>query len=208
MYTFYTIPGSCSTGVVVLMEKLGLSYELVKREDVSNYSEIVPTNQVPALKLDDGTVIAEGAAIALYLLEKHGEDLLPKDHVKRAEFYQWLNFDYSTLHPAYGKLFSVNYKFEGLDDQTKEKLAKQCAEQISNYWSILDERLADKTFICGDHPTHADYMAAIYSTWNDRFSGLEITLGDNVKRMIKDVMALDEFQKAMERENIDIKAAA
>ncbi len=49
MYTVYTIPGSCSSGIVVLLEKLQVEYTAVKREDVPNYSEIVPTNQVPAL---------------------------------------------------------------------------------------------------------------------------------------------------------------
>lgn len=32
MYTVYTIPGSCSSGIVVLLEKLQLEYEPVKRE--------------------------------------------------------------------------------------------------------------------------------------------------------------------------------
>tara|TARA_Y100001934_G_C12301037_1_gene749917 strand:+ start:65 stop:691 length:627 start_codon:yes stop_codon:yes gene_type:complete len=208
MYTFYTIPGTCSSGIVVLMEKLGLDYELIKRDDVENYTDIVPTNQVPALKTEDGTVIAEGAAIALYLLEKHDNDMLPDNLEKRAEFYQWLNFDYSTLHPAYGKLFGAQFKYEGLDDDTKQKLIDQCAKQVSNYWAILDKRLADRKFICGDKPCHADYMVAVYSTWNERFPTADIKLGDNIKRMIKDVMSLPEFKSAYEKENVELKMAA
>jgi len=79
MYTVYTIPGSCSSGIVVLLENLQVEYTAVKREDVPNYSEIVPTNQVPALKTPDGQIVTEGAAIALYLLEKHHSPMLPAD---------------------------------------------------------------------------------------------------------------------------------
>ena len=101
MYTLYTIPGSCSSGITVLLEKLQLEYTPVKREDVPNYSDIVPTNQVPALKSPDGQIITEGAAIVLYLLEKHNSPMLPADLSRKAEFLRWLMFDYATLHPAY-----------------------------------------------------------------------------------------------------------
>ena len=70
MYKLYSLAGSCSTGITILLEKLGVDYEVIQRNDIENYSDIVATNQVPAL-VDNDIVIAEGAAIALYLLEKH-----------------------------------------------------------------------------------------------------------------------------------------
>ena len=69
MYTLYSIPGTCSTGITVLLTRLGLDFEVIKRDDVPNYSDIAPTNQVPALK-DGDQIITEGSAIVLYLLEK------------------------------------------------------------------------------------------------------------------------------------------
>ena len=71
MYTLYTIPGSCSTGITVLLERLELDYQLLKLDEVKGYSSIVPTKQVPALKTKEGQILTEGGAIALYLLEKH-----------------------------------------------------------------------------------------------------------------------------------------
>ena len=148
---------------------------------------------MPAIKTQDGKVITEGAAIALYLLEKHGKELLPADIDERAEFYQWLNFDYATLHPAYSKLFTIAFKVE-LDDATKANLLQQLADKVSDVWTILDKRLADQKFILGDSPTHADYMATIYTSWNNYFPDTKITLGENVKRFVADVQALPEFQ--------------
>lgn len=202
MYTIYTIPGSCSSGIVVLLEKLQVEYKAVKREDVENYSEIVPTNQVPALRLPDGQVITEGAAIALYLLEKHNSPMLPKDLPEKAEFLRWLMFDYATLHPAYGRLFAIQYRVP-VKDEDKPGLMAPLAEIVNNLWAILDRELENKPFITGTEPTIVDYLAAVYSSWGKGFTGISITLGKNVERMIDAVSILPEFKAAYKKENIE-----
>ncbi|MBW6510322.1 MAG: glutathione S-transferase family protein [Desulfuromonadales bacterium] len=204
MYTLYTLPGSCSTGIAVLLERLGVHYQLIKRNDVPDYQEMVPTNQVPALKTEEGRIITEGAAIALYLLEKHDNDMLPTDIEARSEFYQWLHFDYSTLHPAYGRMFAIAFKIK-LSDEIKAETLQQLADTVSSLWAILDKRLETRKFIMGDKPTHVDYMAAVYSSWNAGFAETKIELGENVKRFIADVASLPEFKAAYEKEQIDFK---
>ena len=205
MYTLYSIPGSCSTGITVLMKKLGLDFKVIRRDDVENYTDLVPTNQVPAL-IDGDTLITEGAAIVLHLLEKHENDMLPKSEKERTEFYRWLMFDYATLHPAYGKLFSVAGVMD--DSEAKLPLLQKLADKISDTFNILDKRLEDRQFIYGDVPTPIDYLAAVYSTWGNSFPQLSFNLGDNVKAHVQRVMALPEFQAAYEFEGIELSAAA
>ncbi len=202
MYTIYTIPGSCSSGIVILLEKLQVEYTPVKREDVANYSEIVPTNQVPALKLPDGQIITEGGAIALYLLEKHKSPMLPTDLSQKAEFLRWLMFDYATLHPAYGKMFAVQYRVQ-MEESERISALKQLAPSVSSLWAILDKELEKKKFITGDQPTIVDYLATIYSSWGKNFQDIDIALGKNVERLIKQVSSLSEFQAGYKRENIE-----
>jgi glutathione S-transferase len=202
MYTVYTIPGSCSSGVIVLLEKLQLEYEPVKREDVANYSEIVPTGQVPALKLPDGQIITEGGAIVLYLLEKHNSPMLPADLSKKAEFLRWLMFNYATMHPAYGRMFAIQYKIQ-IEENEKISALKQLAPYASSLWAILDKELEKKKFITGDQPTIVDYLATIYSGWGKNFQGIEITLGKNVERLVEQVSALPEFIAGYKKENIE-----
>ncbi|MGW8195188.1 MAG: glutathione S-transferase family protein [Desulforhopalus sp.] len=207
MYTLYTIPGSCSSGITVLLEKLHIDYTPVKREDVANYADIVPTNQVPALKLPDGQIITEGAAIVLYLLEKHKSPMLPADLSQKAEFLRWLMFDYATLHPAYGRMFAIHYRVE-MDEKQKTSVLKQLAVYVSSLWAILDKELAKKRFITGEDPTVVDYLAAIYTSWGKNFQNTEITLGTNVKRLVDQVSALPEFQAGFQRENIEFQKIA
>ena len=207
MYTLYSIPGTCSTGITILLEKLAVDFKTVAREDVPNYTEIVPTNAVPALKTEDGQIITEGAAIVLYLLEKHNSDMLPADLSEKAEFLKWLMFDYATLHVAYSKLFTIAMKVK-MDETEQANVMQQLGDQTSALWEIVDKRLSDKTFIMGDQATIVDYLMAIYSSWGNYFPNVKISLGQNVERFIVDVQALPEFKAGFQTEQIQFKAAA
>ena len=207
MYTLYSIPGTCSTGITILLEKLAVDFKTVAREDVPNYTEIVPTNAVPALKTEDGQIITEGAAIVLYLLEKHNSDMLPADLSEKAEFLKWLMFDYATLHVAYSKLFTIAMKVK-MDETEQANVMQQLGDQTSALWEIVDKRLSDKTFVMGDQATIVDYLMAIYSSWGNYFPNVKISLGQNVERFIVDVQALPEFKAGFQTEQIQFKAAA
>ena len=207
MYTLYSIPGTCSTGITILLEKLAVDFKTVAREDVPNYTEIVPTNAVPALKTENGQIITEGAAIVLYLLEKHNNDMLPADLSEKAEFLKWLMFDYATLHVAYSKLFTIAMKVK-MDEAEQANVMQQLGDQTSTLWEIVDKRLSDKTFIMGDQATIVDYLMAIYSSWGNYFPNVKISLGQNVERFIADVQALPEFKAGFQTEQIQFKAAA
>ncbi len=207
MYTLYSIAGTCSTGITVLLEKMAADFKVVQRDDTPNYKEIVATNQVPALELENGQIITEGAAIALYLLEKHDAAFYSKTAEEKAEFNRWLMFNYATLHPAYSKMFAINFKLQ-VSDEEKTKLLQQLADQTSTLWTIIDEHLGNQRFIMGDEPTIIDYLLTVYSSWNNNFPDTTITLGENVKRLINEVTALPEFAAAYERENKKFQAAA
>lgn len=205
MYTLYSIPGSCSTGITVLLKKLDVPFTVLTRDETPHYKEIVPTNQVPALKIGD-QVITEGAAIVLYLLEKHGADMLPSDLNQKAEFMQWLMFNYATLHPAYSKIFGINAVAH--DAANKAEIKQRAADALSNTWKIVDDRLATQKYIFGDTPTILDYLVTIYTSWNNYFPDLTITYGDNVQRLVNDIIELPEFKQAYDFEKTTFKHAA
>lgn len=202
MYTLYTIPGSCSSGITVLLEKLQIPYTPVKREDVENYVELVPTNQVPALQTPEGQIITEGAAIVLYLLDKSESPMLPGDLMRKAEFLRWLMFDYATMHPAYGRMFAIRFRVQ-MDESERTSVLKQLAGQVSRLWAILDKELEKKRFITGDEPTIVDYLAAVYASWGKNFPDAGIVLGNNVKRLIDEVSVLPEFRAGYKKENLE-----
>ena len=76
-------------------------------------------------------IITEGAAIVLYLLERHNSSMLPADLSEKAEFLRWLMFDYATLHPAYGKMFAIQYKTK-MDENERISVLLQLAGSVSS----------------------------------------------------------------------------
>lgn len=201
MYTMYSLAGTCSTGIVALLEKLGIEYTLEHRDDIKNYKELVPTGQVPALKTEDGQIITEGAAIGLYLLEKHGQGLTPQTTEGRAEFYRWLMFNYATLHPAYGRLFALKGALDGEDLQ--QPTMQKMADKVSELWAILDKHLEDREYVVGDKPSLIDYLLAIYVSWETKFAGIKFSHGKNIEKHIAKVANLPEFKAAYKREGIE-----
>ena len=206
MYKLYSIPGTCSTGIVALLKKLGQPAEIIHRDDVPDYAtRINAANQVPILD-DDGMLIREGAAIALYLLEKHDSPWLKGNGAEKADFQQWLMFNYATLHPAYSRIFTVGKTME--EGDAKTQLLQQLADKVSDTWKILNERLEARNFVVGNEATIIDYLIVIYSHWNQAFPQLKITLGKNVERLVEEVSTLPEVQAAYKAENIQLKVVA
>lgn len=198
MYKLYSLPGTCSTGINVLLRQLGQDFEISNPADLVDYRSISPTGQVPALE-DDGLIITEGAAIALYLMEKHDSDSLKSPLRQKAEFLRWLMFNYATLHPAYSKLFAIN-KIMAEDPQQGDVL-QALADEVSKTWAIIDARLSDRDFIVGESASVVDYLLAIYASWGKYFPNQHIVLGDNTLALINRVSELAEFKKAYESEN-------
>jgi glutathione S-transferase len=101
-------------------------------------------------------------------------------------------------------MFAIAYKVK-ISDEVKAEILQQLADTVSSLWKILDNRLESRRFILGDQPTHVDYMAAVYSSWNAGFADTKIEMGKNVKRFIVDVTSLPEFKEAYEKEQVEFK---
>lgn len=205
MYRLYSIPGSCSTGIHVLLNKLGQDVEIVRRDEVQDYEGIVPTNQVPALAFED-ELLTEGAAIAQYLLEEHG--MAPLPGLETREFRQWLLFNYATLHPTYSKLFMVGSSKAVEQSESRQALVDEIADRLSALWGIVERRLEGREFIVGDAPSIVDYLLAVYANWGNSFPEARVVLGPAVRAHIKKVINLPEFQRTITDEGIQVQLPA
>lgn len=195
MYTLVSLPGTCSTGINILMKTLNMPVEVVHRDELPNYKELVPTNNVPAL-IDGDKVIYEGAAIVLHLLEK--ANVKHSDFGDPDQFKQWLMFNYATLHPAYSQLFTANSLMA--EGEAKTEYMSTLANKISTTWQIVDQQLAERPYIMGYKVSVIDYLLAVYVNWGNFFPDHSIALGDNVKRLVNDVSKHEVFVQAFEQE--------
>jgi glutathione S-transferase len=143
-----------------------------------------PAGQIPALELDDDTVIAEVTAICEYLDDTHKNtpSLVGTTAKERAETHMWTRrIDLNICEPmANGFRFAEGIKFfqnrirclpeaaEGLKATARDKLA----------W--LDGLMNDKKYISGDRFTVADILLFCFL---DFFKGVGQPIDPNLKNI-------------------------
>lgn len=198
MYKLYYMPGACSLAIHALLNELNQDVELIDRNKVSDFDKLGSRGMVPVL-VDNGQVIREGAAIILYLLEKHKNQMLPEGGLEKTRFTEWLMFANATLHPAYGRLFFIGKTLA--DGPAKEQALNAASDIISTLWTSLDAQLANSTFIFGERISVVDMMLTVYASWGVYFP-VDILMSDKVKRMIAAVQAHPAYIKAIADEQV------
>jgi glutathione S-transferase len=110
----YYAPGACSLSPHIVAREAGLAIELErvdlgakKTASAKDYRQVNPKGYVPALRLDDGSVLTEGPAIVQYLADrKPAAGLAPHaGTIERYRLQEWLGFLNSEIHKTWGTLF-------------------------------------------------------------------------------------------------------
>lgn len=210
MITLYYSAGACSMGIHVVLNELGLEFDLVRAADDAgnknpDFLKINPRGAVPAIKIDD-LEMAEGAAILLHLTDTYPNNLMPKSGSARAKALQILMFANATLHPAYARMFGL--RKSGLEGEVVDKLMQHCFDQINKLWAELDAELAKQPYLSGDQITLADILVTVIGNWGMSFAADRIKHGKNCKDLFKRVIERPSYQAAIKREQVEYQAAA
>ena len=155
-----------------------IEIDLMKGEHKTpEYRAIAPNSRIPALQLDDGTVITESTAICRYLESIYPEpNLFGESPIEIASIEMWqariynelmipLAMGFRHLHPA----------MSGLETQNKDygEQQKKIGIKSLNYFNGV---LSESEFVAGDRYTFADIQMI---TTTDFFIGLnQLNLGD------------------------------
>jgi GST-like protein len=137
--------------VALLLEELGLPYEALpvdtrKGEQHSPaFKAVNPNAKVPAIE-DDGVVMFDSNAILLWLADKHGR-FVARDpaSTERAQTLTWLMFIASGIGPYSGQ--AVHFRTAA--PEPREYALNRYDFEAHRHWQILDERLADRTWLVG-----------------------------------------------------------
>jgi glutathione S-transferase len=141
------------------LEETGLPYRVHALDhtagdlDSDAYRRISPFRQVPVID-DDGFVVAESAAVVLYLAEKAGK-LIPGDFQGRTRVVQWCFAATSTVEPTLvcGDVLEI---FD--PDNVTHKVKAEVRKLAGRWLGDLERRLEDRAWIaCADF-TVADIM--------------------------------------------------
>ena len=196
MYTLYYLPGACSLATQVVLHELDQAVEIIDKQKVENFSAINPVGTVPVL-VDNNITLREGAAVLLYLLNKHKNTMLPESGNERDQAIQDLMFANATMHPTYGRLFFIAQNI--IDEGTKKSAFEAAEEAINVLWQVVEQQLENQDFLGGDHASAADIMLTVYSRWGGSFP-VDIKLGAKAQSMVDAVLLMPSFVRALAAE--------
>ena len=142
------------------LEETGLPYRVHALDqtagdlDSDAYRTISPFRQVPVID-DGGFIVAESAAVVLYIAEKAGK-LIPSDVEGRTRVVQWCFAATSTVEPTLQCLDVIDIFGNGEDEKLKEE-----AHKLAHRWlGDVERRLDGREWIACDDFTAADIMMA------------------------------------------------
>ena len=102
----YFSPMACSLASRIALYEAGGDARFIEVDpktkrtlDGADYLKIYPLGLVPLLRLDDGSLLSENAAILQYIAARYpNAELAPCDAMQRARLQQWLCFIGTELH--------------------------------------------------------------------------------------------------------------
>lgn len=147
----YHHAGACSLADHIALIESGLAYKLIgiirdkRTDDGRDFLKINPRGFVPALELDDGTVLTENLAILAYIADQSSA-LMPEASITRWRALEAISFMSTEIH---GNLVPFFKKFP----ESEQERARQAL--VKHFASIADQ-LGDRSFLLGDQMTIAD----------------------------------------------------
>lgn len=212
MLTLFYAPGACSMASHITLEEAGAQYEvkavsLAKGEQKTpEYLKINPRGKVPALRLDDGSVLTENTAILAYVAKRFSDKhLLPKDDAAEARCISMMAWLSNTVHPAFTHIFRPERFSE--DPGAAEGIR---AMGRKTYWAALQEIdafVAGKKWMQGDHFTTCDPYTLVFYGWGARVE-LPVKELKHATAWKDRMLERPAVRKILEREqNILLKAA-
>lgn len=201
-YQLYYAPGACSLAPHIVLRELGEDFSLVKvsmqtrqTDDGADFSTINPKGYVPAMRLANGEVLTEGAAISAFLADnKPDSGLAPRaGTLERARVNEWLVFINSEVHKTLGGLFNP-----AVTQDQKKALVERFATRLD----YVEKSLSDgRAYLTGDKFTIADPYLFVVVNWTNML-GVDIGKWAHVKAFQARVAARPHTQAAMKAEGL------
>ena len=157
----YFAPLACSLATRIALYEAGASARYTQADthtkklpDGSDFFAVNPMGQVPALRLDDGTILTENTAVLQYVAEKfpHAR-LAPLPGPERSRMQQWLGFIGTELHKA---VFVPM-----LDEHASDEVKRYSREKLPRRMETLQAHLRGREFLLDEFSIADAYLATI-----------------------------------------------
>lgn len=157
----YYSPLACSLASRIALYEAGAEATFIEVDpmtkttsDGADFRTINPLGLVPAIVMDDGTILTENAAILQHIAESFPDAVLaPRDSIGRARLQQWLSFVGTELHTA----LYVPLLTPSAPQGAKEFALSKAASRLSWVAAMLEGH----DFACGAFSVADAYLFAV-----------------------------------------------
>ena len=195
-------PLACSMSGRIALAEAGAKVNLVEVDPDTkrvlatgeDYRSVNPLGYVPALRLDDGTVLTENSAILQHIADESPEaELAPpaSDRIGRAKLRQWLSFISAELHK--GLMTPL------LGDQTPPEVKAWTAGKYASRLAYLNEKLAGREFLLDTFSVADAYLATVLN-WTRTTPEIDLRAYPNVKAYLDRMRARPTVAAALATE--------
>lgn len=142
---------------------LGIPFEhqaLSVLRHVDEFRAINPLLKAPTLVCDDGEVLVDSSQIITLFesLAAPGTSLLPADPDARRRCLQLTGFGLAAAEKALHRYLETRVR----PKETRfPAWLERTERQLSDTWAMIDARVGDADWLCGDAPTQADITVAV-----------------------------------------------
>lgn len=188
--------------VVIFLKEKGIfdqveivNLDLGKLEHkTSEYKAIAPNSRVPALQLDDGTIILETTAICRYLEALYPEpNLFGESPIEIASIEMWYSrVTYELMVPLMHGFRHTHPHMSQMENQNQEYgLAQRelAVKSLDTYNNII----ASREYIAGERFTYADIQMVTSLQFLVRLNRLDIQDYENLNDYINQVSSRPSF---------------
>jgi glutathione S-transferase len=197
----YYSPGACSLASHIALYETGLPFEtdqIIKTTKMTfggeNFMHLNPKGYVPAIKLNDGSVLTEGAAVLQYIADQTPDSgLAPKaGTMERYRLQEWLTFISSEIHKSFSPFFNKD-----ASDDTKNIARNNLNKRLP----LVEAQLAKTPYLMGDHFTVADAYLFVVVGWS-KHAGFDLGPFPKIQEYLARIAARPAVQAALKAEGL------
>jgi len=158
------------------------------------YKAIAPNSRVPALKLDDDTIILETTAICRYIESLYPEpNLFGENPIEIASIEMWYSrVTYELIVPLMHGFRHTHPHMSQMENQNQEYGLAQRELAVKSL-DVYDKIIASREYIAGERFTYADIQMATSLQFLVRLNRLDIKDYENLNDYISQVSSRSSF---------------
>ena len=173
MYTLFGTKGSGSAAAEAALTLAAVEFTSI---DAASWepgpgrdelARVNPLCQIPTLRLPDGSVLTESAAILIHLgLQHPASGLLPPSAADRAQALRGLVYVAANCYAAIGIIDFPERWCADADEETGKRIKAGATQRLHYLWEVFADTFPARPFLGGSRIGALDLLAAVVSKWS------------------------------------------